>query len=169
MGRQRGNLKVQTLAYHSDTIWLLFPLPFSQTLSFPRWAGCRTVTKWWMPCGSKSPGFPELCCGKLSRNVEKKNKQPLKQLHSSLIHSLGKLSPKVSKYNSANAVLQPKMAPCHDRMYIIGLLACADHFTTSSTQSQTHTSRSPSFNVESGSVHHYPVETAQPEENRAHC
>lgn len=45
-----------------------------------------------------------------------------------------------------------KMAPCHDRMYIIGLLACADHFTTGGTQSQTHTSRSPSFNVDSGSV-----------------
>lgn len=44
-----------------------------------------------------------------------------------------------------------KMALCHDRMYIIGLLACADHFTTKlSTQSQTHTSRSPSFNVDSG-------------------
>lgn len=38
-----------------------------------------------------------------------------------------------------------KMAPRHDRMYIIGLLACADHFTTSITQSQTHTSRSPGF------------------------
>lgn len=37
-----------------------------------------------------------------------------------------------------------KVAPRHDRMYIIGLLACADHFTTSS-QSQTHTSRSPGF------------------------
>lgn len=38
-----------------------------------------------------------------------------------------------------------KVAPRHDRMYIIGLLACADHFTTSSAQSQTHTSRSPRF------------------------
>jgi len=46
-----------------------------------------------------------------------------------------------------------KMALCHDRMYIIGLLACADHFTTElSTQSQMHTSRSPSFNVDSRSV-----------------
>lgn len=45
-----------------------------------------------------------------------------------------------------------KMALCHDRMYIIGPLACADHFTTGGTQSQTHTSRSPSFNVDSGSV-----------------
>lgn len=35
-----------------------------------------------------------------------KNKQPLKQPHSSLIHSLGKLSPKVSKYNCTNAVLE---------------------------------------------------------------
>lgn len=44
-----------------------------------------------------------------------------------------------------------KVAPRHDRMYIIGLLACADHFTTSSTQSQTHTSRSPRFlGLESG-------------------
>lgn len=34
-----------------------------------------------------------------------------------------------------------KVAPRHARMYIIGLLACADHFTTSSTRSQTHTSR----------------------------
>lgn len=46
-----------------------------------------------------------------------------------------------------------KVAPRHDRMYIIGLLACADHFTTSSTQSQTHTSRSPRFlGLESGSA-----------------
>lgn len=46
-----------------------------------------------------------------------------------------------------------KMALCHDRMYIIGLLACADHFTTKlSIQSQMHTSRSPSFNVDSRSM-----------------
>lgn len=38
-----------------------------------------------------------------------------------------------------------KVAPRHDRMYIIGLLACADHFTTSSAQSQTHTSRRTRF------------------------
>lgn len=38
-----------------------------------------------------------------------------------------------------------KMAPRHDRMYIIGLLACGDHFTTSITHFQTHTSRSPWF------------------------
>lgn len=38
-------------------------------------------------------------------NVEKKQ-TALKQAHSSLIHSLGKLSPEVSKYNCTNAVLK---------------------------------------------------------------
>lgn len=38
----------------------------------------------------------------------KKNKQPLKRPHSSLIHSLGKLSPNVSKQACANAAPQPE-------------------------------------------------------------
>ena len=43
-----------------------------------------------------------------------------------------------------------KMARRHDRMYIIGLLACSDHFTSTltGTQSHMHTSRSPTFNVD---------------------
>lgn len=102
-GQTEGQFKVQALAYGTDTIWLLHSL----SLNLFHFLGGRVQSSdkmmdalWFkqsVPLGAM--------LWKTLAKMWKKQTAP-KQAHSSLIHSLGKLSPKVSKYNCTNAVLE---------------------------------------------------------------
>lgn len=102
-GRQRGNLKLQALAYRSDAIWLLLSLAVFHYLG----GRAHNSDKMMDALRLKESVLPRAVLWKTFTKPGK-NKQPLKRPHSSLIHSFGKLSPKVSKQDCANAAPQPE-------------------------------------------------------------
>lgn len=104
-GQTEGQFKVQALAYSSDTIWLLLSLSFSLDPFHFLGGRVQNSDKMMDALWFKQSVLPRAVLWKTFCETWKKQTAP-KQAHSSLIHSLGKLSPKVSKYNCTNAVLE---------------------------------------------------------------